>query len=715
MNKLISRVLSVGLSTVAMSAILTSCTENELVETKTVAPKENGMVTIMASAGDKTRVSYDWSDYTKLTWATGDKIQVYGDDMAGEIYTIVTEPGAWQLSDSEPFTGNPVDGATKAFYPVTRLNDDYTETQIASTSGYNHQTISLAGQSQGSWSNSLTYYTYMAGDVEGTADAPTVAFKHLTSQLELKMTMPAGYDSYEEPVKRIELVATDGTQAIHEVLHLTDDSKSTMTDSLSIEISGLSFGWGEVKTAEVYMKVAPESFTDVPMELRMYTESSDGLDTPRYYRANLGKQSWELIAGRQYTIEATMVADEVVTETSSYPESSYELSEDGLTLIKWLGKEPVVDLTQDPILTQVTAIEGHAFKELEKLEQVIMDDDIVSMGNSVFAYCKNLKTVILPNTLKTTGIFTFYKCESLTSINLPESITLIDSGAFNGCESLEELPAMTNVDSISSSAFQDCKALTKIQIQSWTSKVKGIAAMAFMGCDNVTYVNLNSLEIPEVSNSMFNGCSKLKVVLLPSTVTRIGNGAFMRCRELTSFTIPANTVQIGSTAFVDTSIESVYVPAATEEIGELAMISVKSIEVDPANAMYCSVDEGGFHGLFTKDKSTLIRQYVDGGSYVVPSTVATIKADAFAISSNCMTLTIPSSVSTFESNVFGYMTGLTTINYNKASATGLISEEGQLMSTDKYANVTLYVPSTAVASFKETAPWNQFNVKGKNF
>lgn len=714
MNKLISRVLSVGLSTVAVTAMLTSCSENELVECKTVAPQEEGLVTITATSGDAaTRVQYGWSDYTQLTWAYNDKIQIYGDDMAGETYNIVN-PSDWSFGETHDFTGNPVDGATKAFYPVSRLNDDYTETRIASTSGYNHQTISFIGQSRGQWSNSLSYYTYMAGDVEGTADAPSVAFKHLTSQLELKITMPTDFDSYDEPIKRVELVTLDGTEAFHAVLHLTDDSQSTMTDSLSIDATGFSF-YSDPKVATVLMKVAPESFENVPMELRVYTESNDGLDTPRYYRAALGKQTWDLTAGKQYTIEVAVVADEVISDTSSYPASSYELSEDGLTLMKWLGKEPIVDLTQDPILTQVTAVEGHAFEELEDLEQVIMDDDIVSMGNSVFAFCTKLKSVKLPSSMKTTGIFTFYKCESLTSVDLPESVTLIDQGAFNGCKSLEELPAMTNVDSIASSAFQDCKALTKIQIQSWSSKVTAISSMAFMGCDNVTYVNLNSLELKEVSNSLFNGCSSLKVVLLPSTVTRIGNGAFMRCRDLDTFTIPANTVEIGSTAFTDTSIKSVYVPATTEEIGDLAMISVKSIEVDPANTVYCSVDEGGFHGLFTKDKSTLIRQYVDGGSYVVPSTVATIKADAFAISSNCMTLTIPSSVSTFESNTFGYMTGLTTINYNKASATGLISEEAQLMSADDYANVTLYVPSTAVASFKETAPWNQFNVKGKNF
>ena len=50
----------------------------------------------------------------------------------------------------------------------------------------------------------------------------------------------------------------------------------------------------------------------------------------------------------------------------------------------------------------------------------------------------------------------------------------------------------------------------------------------------------------------FGGCSSLKSVKIPNSVTSIGIDAFWECRNLTSVTIPDSVTSIGSGAFYGT-------------------------------------------------------------------------------------------------------------------------------------------------------------------
>ena len=62
-----------------------------------------------------------------------------------------------------------------------------------------------------------------------------------------------------------------------------------------------------------------------------------------------------------------------------YPTTSYQLDEEGKTIVKWLGSEAELDLSSDP-----------AFSAIE------------TIGSKAFANCRDLKTIILPE--KTTNI-----------------------------------------------------------------------------------------------------------------------------------------------------------------------------------------------------------------------------------------------------------------------------------------------------------------------
>ena len=63
----------------------------------------------------------------------------------------------------------------------------------------------------------------------------------------------------------------------------------------------------------------------------------------------------------------------------------------------------------------------------------------------------------------------------------------------------------------------------------------------------------------KLGDYVFNGCSGLTSLTLPSSVTKIGAGAFFCCYGLISLTIPSSVTAIGSQAFNDCSgLTSIY-------------------------------------------------------------------------------------------------------------------------------------------------------------
>ena len=71
-----------------------------------------------------------------------------------------------------------------------------------------------------------------------------------------------------------------------------------------------------------------------------------------------------------------------------------------------------------------------------------------------------------------------------------------------------------------------------------------------------------------IGDSVFENCSSLPSVTIPSSVTSIGDSAFEWCSSLTSVTIPSSVTSIGDSAFSDcfglTSIQFMGVPPNTD-------------------------------------------------------------------------------------------------------------------------------------------------------
>ena len=78
-------------------------------------------------------------------------------------------------------------------------------------------------------------------------------------------------------------------------------------------------------------------------------------------------------------------------------------------------------------------------------------------------------------------------------------------------------------------------------------------------------------EIKEIGAWVFEGCTGLRNVTLPASLTQIDEKAFRGCTGLTSISLPANLTEIGEFAFYDCKgLTSVHLPASLTTIDQYA-------------------------------------------------------------------------------------------------------------------------------------------------
>ena len=75
----------------------------------------------------------------------------------------------------------------------------------------------------------------------------------------------------------------------------------------------------------------------------------------------------------------------------------------------------------------------------EQVTEYIIGDDVTSIGNYAFRYCKKLISVTISNSVTSIGSNAFSRCIGLTSITIPNSVTSIGENAFNDCTGLTSI------------------------------------------------------------------------------------------------------------------------------------------------------------------------------------------------------------------------------------------------------------------------------------
>ncbi len=91
-------------------------------------------------------------------------------------------------------------------------------------------------------------------------------------------------------------------------------------------------------------------------------------------------------------VEQTTASNQVEDKISP---DDYELSIDGLTLIKWKNPNTkVLDMSRDTHLSKIRFIGDWAFGDCNSLKNINISNSVTSIGEWAFSYCINLGSVV---------------------------------------------------------------------------------------------------------------------------------------------------------------------------------------------------------------------------------------------------------------------------------------------------------------------------------
>lgn len=264
---------------------------------------------------------------------------------------------------------------------------------------------------------------------------------------------------------------------------------------------------------------------------------------------------------------------------------------DGVTTIGEAAFSECAELTSLVIPNSVTTIEDGAFYKCSGLTSVYIGTGLEHIGEYIFNECDNLKTaeinsnalvsknyssgemnagglfwgapveeVILGEDVTSIGDYAFAGCGML-SVKMSDNLTRIGNQAFWECSWLTSVEFSNNLTYIGEWAFAGCQNLPSITIP---QSVKCIDLIAFQWCYNLTKVIVNSNEVVSRENEQYYtlmSCfgRQVKEYTLGEEVKKIARIAFFLSNELTTVTIPANVTCIEDSAFAEcTSLTDIY-------------------------------------------------------------------------------------------------------------------------------------------------------------
>ena len=217
---------------------------------------------------------------------------------------------------------------------------------------------------------------------------------------------------------------------------------------------------------------------------------------------------------------------------------------------------------------------------------LVIPDDVKSIGRFTFYYYKNLVSVTMGSGVESIGTGAFGFCNPiniyikdvaswcniefdsqpllcggdlylnnklLTNLTIPSKVKKINDSAFYSCDHLQSVSISEGVEYIGEKAFYDCSYLENIELP---SSLTYVGDYAFAGCDNINKKICN--------NGMYIGNSTNPFLMLVDTETTsfrtfelssdtrfISSSAFGSCHNFTDLFLPNHILGIGDYAFYD--------------------------------------------------------------------------------------------------------------------------------------------------------------------
>lgn len=345
----------------------------------------------------------------------------------------------------------------------------------------------------------------------------------------------------------------------------------------------------------------------------------------------------------------------------------------------------------------ITQLANYAFYNCTNLAEINIPANVTTIGNYCFDYCGSLSTVIFEGTALTSiGNYSFAFTTSLKAIDLPEGLTTINTAAFNA-SGIEEIVMPSTLSVIGDGAFYYALALRSV---TFNEGLENICREAFYGCsslkeiiipDSVTSISRYSVTSAGSTSSnyyTFAYCTSLERVVLGSNVTKIGKYTFYGCSSLKEIewggvtalygyafaacgfeelTLPEQITSFNTYAFADNvNLKKVYYYSSVSQNYLFANCTSLETLIIAGNDYFTEVD----NVLYTKDMKTLVL-YPGGiaqNEFTVPEGVTRIEALAFRENDNLTKVILPESLVSIGHKAFYSCANLKTFEFRSYNA-----------------------------------------------
>lgn len=323
------------------------------------------------------------------------------------------------------------------------------------------------------------------------------------------------------------------------------------------------------------------------------------------------------------------------------------------------------------------------FRRNKKIKKVIIKKGVTSVSYEAFALCKNLNSVTIPSTVKTIGIRSFYGTK-ISKITVPSKTKTIGQGAFGSCKSLKTIVMpgdfklkleedtddklwyvtsdqsavdtitfntklkLANVSYLSANNLVVAKndpSYQSIEGVIYTKDGKGIVRVPQKrtelkikeGCTefNMQSVLYNSTDS---EGDEFNNCSKLKKIVIPSSVKSINKIKYKTDRA-DACDMHVDTIEIAPKDF---DANSLYALGSSlgKNITIESLMKLLPDQITYKDHMYITKD----HGLLKYDGKD--------ANVEIPEEITWIAPEAFYRNETLKNVKLPSKITTIGENTF---------------------------------------------------------------
>jgi uncharacterized repeat protein (TIGR02543 family) len=310
---------------------------------------------------------------------------------------------------------------------------------------------------------------------------------------------------------------------------------------------------------------------------------------------------WYLSIDSDMPIEEATITSSDITFYADWASEglSYELINDDTEYEVSIGDVESLTSVSIPKFYQgikVTRIANQGFAYVEMMNEIILPNTIVEIGNGAFLNAYDLQNLVIPASVEIIGNTAFRGCYSLeffsvsevspflssvdgvlynedqsvlirypqakitTEFIIPLSVVIVREDAFGNNHYLSSIIITENVTTLNDHAFYNCTALTSMTIPDNVTSV-GIYLFRESAIQEVTL----GAGLSAISSYMFYNCYQLETIIIPDNINSIGYAAFDSCSSLTSIIItrPSSSGLITGAVFmfINTNLQlKIYFP-----------------------------------------------------------------------------------------------------------------------------------------------------------